>query len=1176
MLTSEVTNSYVQEVQRLAIAHTTTETSYYPAIKKLLEAILEDLGLTFEVRSGTSEDRMGGGRDQPDIAVYDENGDYVVVSGEVKTPAPEIADLARSEERNDQIGRYLGLTRVVLLCNVRSFGLLTVLPGTSTGSRVPPEKRLLEQVVNLWPSPEALERRDAVLATAFTELTELVETALTRFAILGSPESLAKVLARQARQAKLQLPAEFTRAVSGLAEDFRDALGVSFEGKDGEEFFRSSLIQTVFYGLFAGWTLWVKAGAKREFRWEELTEHLKIPFLGELFYELQHPTRIHELNLRPYLDRATETLGRVDRAGFFSRFHTPSLQQDAEGKIVAATAAILYFYEPFLEAFDPDLRKELGVWYTPAEIVQYQVRSIDQMLREQLGCDRGLADENVVILDPCCGTGAYLIEILRTISNQLASEGAGDLLGEKLLDAVRHRLIGFEILTAPFVIAQLQMYLLLAEAGAPPLERQRPAVFLTNALTGWDGPDQVKLHFPELQEEHDAAQRVKRGGRIIVVIGNPPYNRFAGVPLEEEADLVDHYKGITRNAKGKQKGSTRLYSEWGVRKHLLDDLYIRFFRLAERCIGERAEYGLVSFISNYSFYTGRSHPLMRESLLSAFDSIWIDNLNGDKYKTGKVIPAGLPGEGTSDQSVFSTSQDPRGIQVGTGITTMVKRKGHKNIAPARVHFRDFWGRAQDKRTALLQSLEMLGWTSNEVQAAGLTPAGPRPYAPFEPTRENRWKLFPFSAQGGFEDWPALDELFAKSIQGVNPNRGVQGSVIEIERSVLEARMTDYFSDKPTSELSILYPILFTARAGYSPDDARKHLKALAQYDARRIVPYVLFPLDKRWIYLEPEGNLLNRPRPELCSNLEDNEFLVAVPEPRKYSEIRPLLLSSAFDLHLHDRGSVCFPITFAVTPEKRGTLFNSVQEPPSKVANLNESIWRSLSAAWSLMGDLQGGDARDLAKGIARVCLAICHSPAYELEHKDSLAQDWAHIPIPRRKDMFERLRAAGDQIAVLLNPVVGARNVVKKILGDSAKTLAVASRVGGGSVRSNDMVVAYSFFGNATGGWRSRQPNAPETLRTAWGAQTGDLYINDQIFFRNVPSAVWEYELGGYPVIKKWLAYRDNGRRPDTALTLDETEHLQGMIQRIAALLALHEQLSVLYEEAIKDCFRNEELGLL
>ena len=98
-------------------------------------------------------------------------------------------------------------------------------------------------------------------------------------------------------------------------------------------------------------------------------------------------------------------------------------------------------------------------------------------------------------------------------------------------------------------------------------------MFLTNALTGWEGADQVKLRFPELQEEHDAAKRVKRGGKIIVILGNPPYNRFAGVPLEEEADLVDHYKGIIRNDKGKQLGPSRLYAEWGVRKQLLNELY---------------------------------------------------------------------------------------------------------------------------------------------------------------------------------------------------------------------------------------------------------------------------------------------------------------------------------------------------------------------------------------------------------------------------------------------------------------------------------------------------------------------------------------------------------------------------------------------------------------------------
>jgi predicted helicase len=187
--------------------------------------------------------------------------------------------------------------------------------------------------------------------------------------------------------------------------------------------------------------------------------------------------------------------------------------------------------------------------------------------------------------------------------------------------------------------------------------------------------------------------------------------------------LADYYKGIRRDDKGKQVGPSELYTRWGIRKQLLNDLYLRFFRLAERCIGERAEHGVVSFISNYGFYTGRSHPLMRESLLRSFDEIWIDCLNGDKYKTGKVIPRGLPGEGTSDQSVFTAEHDPRGIQVGTGITTLLKRGRKKDCDKvARVHYRNFWGKSRHKRESLVASLRADA-TINSHRSNRIVPSG---------------------------------------------------------------------------------------------------------------------------------------------------------------------------------------------------------------------------------------------------------------------------------------------------------------------------------------------------------------------------------------------------------------------------------------------------------------------
>lgn len=1105
----DIFRDYTEEVAVLSASHTTTEPSYYPAIKSLLAKMLGKETLPFEVRASTSESRAGGGRDMPDLALYDGNGEYLVVAAEVKLPSAEVKDVAFSEERNDQIGRYLAKTGVVLISNVRGFGLLTVRQGASReGGRIGPAGRVLEHVTELWPSTSAMEQRRAIAREAIEELYLLVETAVTRYAPIAEPESLAKILARQARRAKAQLPGEFTEAVRGLADDFGKALGVTFEGEEGEEFFRSSLIQTVFYGLFAGWTLWLRSKSKELFRWENLAEHLQIPFLAELYYEFQHPRRIQELGLRPHLDLATETLHRVDADQFFRHFQLPSVRNQEEH--TEATAAILYFYEPFLEAFDPELRKHLGVWYTPREVVRYQVRIIDQMLRNELGCERGFADENVIVLDPCCGTGAYLIEVMRCVAEQLESEGSEALTGQALLDAATRRLVGFELLTAPFVIAQLQIFLILSELGARPTSTHRPAVFLTNALTGWDGPEQMKLHFPELQAEYDAAHAVKRSARIIVVIGNPPYNRFAGVPLSEEVDLVDHYKGIHRDEKGKQVGPSELYTRWGIRKQLLDDLYVRFFRLAERCIGERAEYGVVSFISNYSFYTGRSHPIMRSSLLQSFDEIWIDCLNGDKYKTGKVIPKGLPGEGTSDQSIFTTEHDPRGIQVGTGITTLLKRRGSARPNPTpTVHYRNFWGRSQAKREALLSSLTMSDWTPEKKVAVTRSPEGPRPFEEFCPTEQSRWKLVPFAGQGGFDDWPALDQLFVTTYQGVNPNRGRDGSSVEMDHDQLLARMQDYFSSMTLEKLRERHPTLMEDRARYDAAVVRARLRKEVGFVETKIVPYVVFPLDQRWLYYETSCKFLNEARAELYSNLRDNEFLVTVPEPRKESETRPILLTTAFDLHLHDRGSVCFPVETIPADSLAGTLFAAQQDAPKRQANLAENAWAAMKSTYELKGELHGRDARKLARQIARASLALCHSPQYQAEHKESLAQDWAHVPVPKSYELLEELADAGDKLGILLNPVASPVRVLKDLLADELKQIAVPTKIGGGNVGEHDLLVEYAFFGGAQGGWRERTATPKEPMHAEWGKATGDLYINDGLFFRHVPEQVWRYELG-------------------------------------------------------------------
>lgn len=1154
-----VAKTYARDASALIAAGSTTEATYYPAIRSLVVAALSAEDLPFDVRINTSEQKVGGGINLPDVALYDADGEFLVVCGEVKLPTIELDQLAHSTDNNDQIGRYLAATRAVLICNVRAFGLVTVGPNWNGTGPVPPQFRRIEHVVELWPSLSALKQKKPIETAALSALAELIETAVTRFAPIAEPESLARILARQAKRAKADLPEKFTHAVQGLLDDFGRALGVTFVGSEGEEFFRSSLIQTAFYGLFAGWALWSQSDRKKAFAWEDLAEYLKIPFLGSLFYEFKHPSRIKELRLAEHLDIATETLARVEVGLFFKQFHLPTLKHEEE----SVTTAIMHFYEPFLNAFDPELRKELGVWYTPTSIVRYQVGKIDRLLREELGCARGFADERVIILDPACGTGAYLIEALRYMAEQIEREGAGATIAARLLDAACRRFIGFEILTAPFVVAQLQLYLLLARLHAAPDDKHRPAVFLTNALTGWRGPDQLKLNFPELQDEHDAAAGVKRGAKIIVVLGNPPYNRFAGVPLEEEADLVDNYKGITRNKDGRQTGQSLLYSRWGVRKHLLDDLYIRFFRLAEVRIGEKADFGIVSFISNSSYLVGRSHPIMRESLLDDFDTIWIDNLHGNRIASERTP------WGQSCETIFNTNEIGPGIKVGTCISTMLKRTpaGKK---PARVYIRDFWGRAEKKRTALLASLEMQSWTSDEHKTAAESPEGPRDYVEFFPSDKNGWKFAP-AAKAGFEDWPAFDDLFAKWLQGVNINRGLEDSVIGTNRMALESRMAEYFSSLPFAELQRRYPSLCEPRSGYDPKETRAVLKK-AGFDQTKVLRYVLFPLDARWIYYELDAKLLNRPRPELAEHLSNNEFLVGTPQPRRPSESRPLILPGLFDLHLHDWGSVGFPAE--VNPDPGiGGLFEAAPEELTRNANLTESVWSTLSAAWKLEGTLSGTHAKQLARSLFRYCIAVAHAPQYESDHKDSLSQDWPHVPIAKNKVIFDGIVDLGDQLARLMDPLTNADPVIKSVLGKDPKTLAVVTRVGGGSVNQTDLLVEYSYYGAATGRWDSRQTGKGEVLRPEWGELTGDLYINKQVFLAHVPEQIWRYELGGYPVLKKWLGYRQAGRRAGGALSFQELDELRGMVQRIAAILTLRPLLDSAYEKACADPWLIDDL---
>ncbi len=618
---------------------------------------------------------------------------------------------------------------------------------------------------------------------------------MRRNAPLSTPQDVAWILASYAREARARIEVGGTdlTALDTIREQLEAALGVRFQDETAEEFFRSTLVQTLFYGLFSAWVLWHEKhpGSGKFDLWRD-TRRINIPIISALFEQFSSGT-VLPLSVEQILEWTTDALNRVERTAFFATFNKG--------------AAVQYFYEPFLEAFDPELRRQLGVWYTPPEVVEYMVARVDLALKTELGIPDGLADPSVYVLDPCCGTGAYLVAVLRHIYASLQARDGDALAAQAVQQAMRERVFGFEILPAPFVVAHLQIGMLLNTLHAPLNPGQRAGVYLTNALNGWEPTTEPKtlLMFPELQRERDAADTVKRSRPILVILGNPPYSGFAGVAIEEERSLSQAYR-TTQNPKlPRPQGQG------------LNDLYVRFYRMAERQIAENTQRGIVCFISNYSWLDGLSHPGMRERYLEAFDIVTIDNLNGDKYKTGKTTPDGKP-----DPSIFSTEFNREGIQVGTAIATLVRKPQHEGAQV--VQFRHLWGTG--KRAQL------------QAEAAD-TSAGE--YQEITPSPEIGLPFLPHTFGTNYFMWTRLPELFPTSFPGVNTGRDT--ALVSIDQLPLIQRMTKYFDPAVSNdEMQRIAPALLKTTGRFNAVQVRDYLTKRG-FLQQNIVRHLYRPFD---------------------------------------------------------------------------------------------------------------------------------------------------------------------------------------------------------------------------------------------------------------------------------------------------------------------------------------------
>lgn len=1118
------------------------ETSFYPALSTLLNRV----GKTFSPAVHCVLTPKNRGSGIPDGAIFLQRSfkeiefeDDLIGAHAPERGVIEVKGLNASlvkTANGAQVRKYLARYGQVMVTNYREFLQVRLTPDGEVAHGE--SFCLADSEKSFWELDKA-----AVIELA-DPFVEFLRRVLLADAPLSSPEDLAAFLAAYARIARGRIEREGPLpALETLRQALEAALGLRFEGERGDEFFRSALIQTLFYGVFASWVNWVGSESSRrgaKFEWKTAAWTLRVPMVRVLFEQLATPRNL-PAGLDEVLDWTQEVFARLDPEQFFARFERRE--------------AVTYFYEPFLEAYDPKLRRELGVWYTPPEVVRYMVARVHESLQRDLGIELGLADERVHVLDPCTGTGSFLIEALRTAARVLDEQHGDELVGQQVKQAALSRFHGFEVLPAPFIITHLQLGLFLAELGAP-LDSgmdERPSVYMTNALTGWTENSEQLLPIEEFRTERAAAGNVKQAEPILVVIGNPPYNGFTGVGEEPGDDLVAPYKeGLSD-------------PPWEITKNKLDDYYIRFFRVAERRIAERTGKGIISYISNFGWLGDPSAVLMRRHLLKAFDRIYIDNLNGDSRETGKKTPSGEP-----DPSIFSSRLSRSGIQVGAAISLLVRTEDRDSAQP-RVVYRDLWGSTK----------------AADLEASLKVPQDDLPYEELVPNEKNWYRLRRWRPRPGYDSWPSLVDLaHIPPKLGLNENRAEV--LVDTDREAVARRLAHFLDeDIELADLDRnLVRGLLETWSGYDPASAREALQAQGGFDETRVKQFLVKPFDLRWAYIETGTTLWNRSRPEFqaASEVGSEFLLVRKNAPRALDGAAFLLSAELSDQHALHKDAYAIPLLLAKDENREETAQLFSLEGGSG----GGSPWRpNLSRfAISYLAELGFTDTytdRDSARLLWLHTLAIGYSPLYLEENADAFRGGWPRIPLPEDPELLESSAALGARIGALLDIGTPLPGLDSSTVGH-LRQVGVLARDDGGKPQAEDMAVtagwsriqirkqksgAISEIVMPGGGKIVRRPRAESekehlspTQLAALGNQVLDIYLNDTTSWRAVPEAAWNFKIGGFHVLRKWLSYREETilKRP---LNWVEARQFQSIVRRLSELSLLSEDLDFNYRAA-------------
>lgn len=1104
-------SAYIDEINKAYLRGDATEHTHRPALKNLIESIEDKITATNEPK------RIKCGA--PDYIITRTKRDLVETIGyiEAKDIGSNLVQTAKTEQIKK---RYLPSLHNFILTDYMEFRWYV-------GAELRETATLgTEQADGTFKATqEGLKQVGDLLQGFISQEPEKI----------GSSKDLASRLAHMARLLREMIENTFgketkTGPLHGQFNAFEKVLLHDLK----EDQFADMYAQTICYGLFAArcYIEDVNLYGKdkhaifhgHDYKPGEFTrEHAgwmlpkTNPFLQKMFNEIAGPGLPDEISW--LVDDIVALLRNCRMDSVLRGFARQTKRKDP----------VIHFYETFLAQYDPKLREQRGVYYTPEPVVSYIVRSVDHILKDKFKLRSGLADKSkikipvkrqskkqrakeveefrtihkLLILDPATGTGTFLYEVIEQIYKRFEKD-KGAWSGY-VKDHLLPRIHGFELMMAPYTIAHMKLGLQLAEKGYDFKADERLKIFLTNTLEEAEDMSDLPLFTQWLADEARQANEVKRDLPIMVVLGNPPYSGHSANKGEWIGNLVRDYYQVD----GKPLGERN--PKW------LQDDYVKFIRFSQWRI-EQTGYGVLAFITNHGYLDNPTFRGMRQSLMQSFDEIYLLDLHGNTKKK-ETAP-----DGSKDVNVFD-------IQQGVSIGIFIKQTTSKE--PAKIYHHERFGLRKDK----YEWLEKKSVKSTEWQE--IKPI--KPFYLFNP--QDTELLSKYN-----EYWKATD-IMPTNVLGFQTHR--DSFAIAFDRDVLTVRIKAVL-DSRLSDQQLLQKYDLKESSGWQVANTRDKLRKKKDWKSR-LIKCLYRPFDERYCYFSKV--VIDRPRKKLKDHVAGKENIciglgrqgLAVNDPIWY-----LVSISRFpvDANIFRRGGInVFPLYLYPTEKQQG-LFGEEKGlgKDGRRANLSDEFIDQLKAKVKLeyLPDGRGSLVKDKEiaassstprndKGtfgpedVLAYIYGVLHSPAYRKRYAEFLKIDFPRIPLPDGRVMFRKFAETGFEL-------MGLHLMEADVLEDM------------------DSQPVYPVEGS-----NEVEKGYPSYVADADKQGKERVYINKDQYFEGVRPDVWEFHIGGYQVCNKWLKDR-RGR----TLSYDDIEHYKKIT------VALAETIDLMQKPCLTEMFDN------